>query len=604
MPSTGKKILILGNGFDLAHGLPTKYSHFLEFCLRVQNAQDFGIDNNKQTTKNFKRLWIDNWETDVSIKDAILTEFYLREITPHSDGTYEKKITDPTLSEMLHLLYDNIWYEYFIELYRNKCINGENWIDFESEIRFIIKKVDHKSFLLTDFWDDVQKDIIGSSEDFKVKTFCEKLTFNIYMQKKGLKSEHRITIKDFREKTFEDLERLTRVLELYLSSFVESIPVNKKIYEIENLFPDYIINFNYTNTYERIYNKENIYHIHGKADATRPASKNDMVLGIDEYWSENERDDKTNFTIFKKFAQRIQKHTGNESYKYLEEIQQLFKSNKNVKSDSIDASKDSPNGVSYIYVFGHSLDVTDKDILSSFIGDDSTSVVVYCMDKETEGELIANTIKLIGERRLLDKLNHVPPKLNYVVSKKKMTNYKIDSDVEATKEYEEFATTLFLTAQKEAKLRREKIRDESIRGRRFFCINENDPTSIHYVRNLDRPNISWFTIFLHIFIPVLIILAITKILLLIHAPLIISFAISYILMFFYVLLRLKKIFICCVRIYQHYAPNSIRMKCRFEPSCSQYMIISIEKYGAIKGLQRGINRIRRCKIGNGGYDYP
>ena len=35
MSDKGKTILILGNGFDLAHGLPTKYSHFLNFCQRV-----------------------------------------------------------------------------------------------------------------------------------------------------------------------------------------------------------------------------------------------------------------------------------------------------------------------------------------------------------------------------------------------------------------------------------------------------------------------------------------------------------------------------------------------------------------------------------------
>ena len=28
-------ILIIGNGFDLAHELPTKYPDFLEFCKRV-----------------------------------------------------------------------------------------------------------------------------------------------------------------------------------------------------------------------------------------------------------------------------------------------------------------------------------------------------------------------------------------------------------------------------------------------------------------------------------------------------------------------------------------------------------------------------------------
>ena len=32
MADKRKIVLILGNGFDLAHGLPTQYSHFLEFC--------------------------------------------------------------------------------------------------------------------------------------------------------------------------------------------------------------------------------------------------------------------------------------------------------------------------------------------------------------------------------------------------------------------------------------------------------------------------------------------------------------------------------------------------------------------------------------------
>ena len=32
-------ILILGNGFDLAHGLPTRYTDFLEYC-RAYNSED------------------------------------------------------------------------------------------------------------------------------------------------------------------------------------------------------------------------------------------------------------------------------------------------------------------------------------------------------------------------------------------------------------------------------------------------------------------------------------------------------------------------------------------------------------------------------------
>lgn len=95
----------------------------------------------------------------------------------------------------------------------------------------------------------------------------------------------------------------------------------------------------------------------------------------------------------------------------------MFKERGQNWSGNVDPSKVHPDGVSHVYVFGHSLDVTDKDILSSFIGDDSTSVTVYCRDKGTEGELIANTIKLIREEKLLEKLNHIPTKLEYVIQK-------------------------------------------------------------------------------------------------------------------------------------------------------------------------------------------
>lgn len=148
---------------------------------------------------------------------------------------------------------------------------------------------------------------------------------------------------------------------------------------------------------------------------TRSAEENDMVLGIDEYWTGDEKNERTNFTIFKKFSQRIQKHTGNDAYKYLKEMKKIFKTSGETWTGGVNTSKVHSDGVSHVYVFGHSLDVTDRDILSSFIGDDSTAVTVYCRDRGTEGELIANTIKLIGEEQLLDKSNHIPSKLSYVI---------------------------------------------------------------------------------------------------------------------------------------------------------------------------------------------
>ena len=43
--------------------------------------------------------------------------------------------------------------------------------------------------------------------------------------------------------------------------------------------------------------------------------------------------------------------------------------------------------------------------------------------------------------------------------------------------------------------------------------------------------------------------------------------------------------------------------CRFQPTCSQYTIEAIEKYGSLGGIRRGITRLVRCNPWNkGGFD--
>jgi putative membrane protein insertion efficiency factor len=60
-----------------------------------------------------------------------------------------------------------------------------------------------------------------------------------------------------------------------------------------------------------------------------------------------------------------------------------------------------------------------------------------------------------------------------------------------------------------------------------------------------------------------------------------------------------------VRVYQYTLSPLIGRQCRFHPTCSNYMIGAIEKYGALHGLVRGIRRIARCHPWHpGGVDPP
>jgi len=57
---------------------------------------------------------------------------------------------------------------------------------------------------------------------------------------------------------------------------------------------------------------------------------------------------------------------------------------------------------------------------------------------------------------------------------------------------------------------------------------------------------------------------------------------------------LKALFIFLVRIYQWTLSPLLPDACRFSPTCSQYTIEALQKYGAIKGGWLGLKRISKC----------
>ncbi|HIX14962.1 MAG TPA: membrane protein insertion efficiency factor YidD [Candidatus Hungatella pullicola] len=66
----------------------------------------------------------------------------------------------------------------------------------------------------------------------------------------------------------------------------------------------------------------------------------------------------------------------------------------------------------------------------------------------------------------------------------------------------------------------------------------------------------------------------------------------------------KKILIMLIRGYQKYlSPLKIRTHCIYTPTCSQYAIEALQKYGVVKGTCLACWRILRCNpFAKGGYD--
>ncbi|MCB0645141.1 MAG: membrane protein insertion efficiency factor YidD [Saprospiraceae bacterium] len=66
---------------------------------------------------------------------------------------------------------------------------------------------------------------------------------------------------------------------------------------------------------------------------------------------------------------------------------------------------------------------------------------------------------------------------------------------------------------------------------------------------------------------------------------------------------MNQIFIFPVRLYQWILSPFLGRNCRFQPTCSHYMIGAIEEWGPIKGIYLGAKRIGRCHPWGGhGYD--
>ncbi|NLI60935.1 MAG: membrane protein insertion efficiency factor YidD [Clostridiales bacterium] len=66
---------------------------------------------------------------------------------------------------------------------------------------------------------------------------------------------------------------------------------------------------------------------------------------------------------------------------------------------------------------------------------------------------------------------------------------------------------------------------------------------------------------------------------------------------------MKRIFIGGIRLYQRFISPLFPNTCRFYPTCSNYAISALEKYGVLKGSLVAVKRILKCHpFHPGGYD--
>lgn len=100
------------------------------------------------------------------------------------------------------------------------------------------------------------------------------MDFSVYNQINHKDRGYINTYYDLIEKSYQDLEKLIRCLEIYLGDCVGKIPITQYSPDIEQIGFCPVVSFNYTAIPADIYPLLNgVHYIHGRADASRPAKK-------------------------------------------------------------------------------------------------------------------------------------------------------------------------------------------------------------------------------------------------------------------------------------------------------------------------------------------
>ena len=134
--------------------------------------------------------------------------------------------------------------------------------------------------------------------------------------------------------------------------------------------------------------------------------------------------------------------------------------------------------------------------------------------------------------------------------------------------------------------------------------NAEDPRSVFYKRTLVRPKIPVWQLLLILLATAGGIVAVCLGAASMGAPLWLRVLCGLVAAILVLRLLAKPLLIALVKTYQALAPKAVRERCRYEPSCSVYMIQAVEKYGFRKGFRKGMKRWNGCKPPNGGIDLP
>ena len=349
------KLLVTGNGFDLAHGLPVKYTDILDAL--------FDHSQYESNHPNYPLAWLSD-EIQAKYSDLELFNFYNSRRHLNGWAGFEN-----TLQDILDFFISNSPHP-ILDPYMKTTQEENIYLPYNELASLILL---HSKYDRSKLWDNLSNQLNSICE------FIDLYLENIQAIPTTLTSEQ--------EKSL--------------------LPIYNQNYTL-------YLTFNYTNTYSRYishiptistkpnyptffrpqYGKQNeklnaVHFIHGRSGAKNNLNISPFVLCVhnDIGTIDISDSDQIQRMVFEKSFQRLQKHTGNT---YRQWFTLSIKAPQSVAHCETD-------------IFGHSLDVADNDVIRFIINHSTKTTIFYLNQTDYENKII-NLVKMYGSMTEVENL--------------------------------------------------------------------------------------------------------------------------------------------------------------------------------------------------------
>lgn len=375
-------VFLVGNGYDLHHAFPTSYINFVNVVCFLSER-----DNEEFATvgKVLGNIELQN-------KDEFIKKCY----NQHFEIYNEALLPQEEVATVVDGAKKSCWFNYF-----RKCVSKNiKWIDLEKEILTVISAFEaffEQDGALTLSNNNVIFDLSAVPENKEHRFIIEKFGFFFEeMSESRIGRSRMMRIKDEyvvenvigsqvfyldTEKIvsflYDDLCDVMLMLRLYMQLFVDGPAKEYARREIKPHWPHLptpqsVYSFNYTNTIELLYGNNMVDHIHGNTNS-------DIVLGVNPDEHDEVYSIDTTFLQFKKYFQRTFSKTD------LSFIHKMRFAKKTPRSND-----------TTLTVIGHSLDITDKDIIMQIFDSAKEIKILYHSDSSIKNQ-IKNLVRIYGK---------------------------------------------------------------------------------------------------------------------------------------------------------------------------------------------------------------